>query len=187
MSSGCFLASSRFLHITLFWCVLKVSASHKYQNAKTWSELGVHEMVEVEGYRFPDDLHYTNGHLWLKKELDGTLTIGFDDLAQKLIGKIMFLRLPREGVELTQGKDFGTVESIKWVERLKSPVTGIVKAVNAQLRAKPSLVSGDPYGAWFVKVEPKGNVDEELSKLFHGPSLADWVKKEIEEKTKKAK
>jgi len=144
-------------------------------------------MVEVEGYRFPDELYYTDRHLWVKKESDGTLTIGFDDMAQELIGKIMFVRLPREGVLLTQGKDFGTVESMKWVERLKSPVAGTVKSVNAQLRAKPRLVSEDPYGAWFVKVEPTGNVDEALSKLFHGPSLEDWVKKEIEEKVKKGK
>ena len=144
-------------------------------------------MVEFEGYRFPDELYYTDRHLWLKKEPDETLAIGFDNIASKTIGKIMFIRLPREGAQMTQGKDFGTVESVKWVERLKSPVNGTVKAVNVQLKTKPRLVSEDPYGAWFVKVEPTGNVDEELSKLFHGPSLENWVRKEIDDKVRKTK
>jgi glycine cleavage system H protein len=144
------------------------------------------QMVEVEGYVFPEDLYHTDRHLWVRKEADGTLTIGFNDLAQKLIGKIMFIRLPKVGAPLTPGKDFGTVESMKWVERLKSPVTGIVKDVNAQLRTKPALVHQDPYGAgWLMKIQPTGDVDAELSKLAHGSALLEWAKKEVEEKAKK--
>lgn len=77
---------------------------------------------------------------------------------------------------------------MKWVERLKSPVTGVVKEINPQLRTTPGLVNKDPYGAgWMFKVQPSGNVEEEMSKLAHEPGLLDWLKKEIDEKVKKSK
>jgi len=144
-------------------------------------------LVEIEGYNMPEDLYYSDRHLWVKKESDGTLTVGFDDMAQKLIGKVMFVRLPKPETQVALGKDFGTVESMKWVERLKSPVTGTVKEVNPQLRTMPGLVNKDSYSSgWIMKIRPTGNVDEELSKLVHGATLTDWLKKEIEEKARKA-
>src|SRR5512136_1433439 len=91
-------------------------------------------LVEIEGYNLPDDLHYSDRHLWVKKEPDGMVKIGFNDMDQKLIGKIMFVRLPKPEAQVALGKDFGTVESMKWVERLKSPITGVVKEINTQLR-----------------------------------------------------
>ncbi|MBS7655623.1 glycine cleavage system protein H [Candidatus Bathyarchaeota archaeon] len=141
--------------------------------------------MKYKEYDFPDDLYYTDRHLWVKKESDGSIAIGFNDLAQKLIGKVMFLRLPKKGAVLEAGKEFGTVESVKWVERLKAPISGVVKDVNASLRVNPKLVNQEPYNAWFIKVEPTEKLEEELSQLIHGEKLADWVKKEIEEKTKK--
>jgi glycine cleavage system H protein len=145
-------------------------------------------MVEIEGYNLPDDLYYSDRHLWVRKESDGTLTLGFNDLAQKLIGKVMFVRLPKPETAVAIGKDFGTVESMKWVERLKSPVTGTVKEVNSQLRTTPGLVNKDPYvSGWMIKVQPSASIEDELSKLVYGPGLSDWLKKEIEEKVKKGK
>lgn len=145
-------------------------------------------MVEIEGYNLPDDLYYSDRHLWVRKESDGTLTLGFNDLAQKLIGKVMFVRLPKPETAVAVAKDFGTVESMKWVERLKSPVTGTVKEVNSQLRTTPGLVNKDPYvSGWMIKVQPSASIEDELSKLVYGPGLSDWLKKEIEEKVKKGK
>ncbi|MEM2904172.1 MAG: glycine cleavage system protein H [Candidatus Bathyarchaeia archaeon] len=145
-------------------------------------------MVELEGYNLPDSLYYTDRHLWIRKDPDGTVRIGFDDMGQKLLGKIMFIRLPKEGSLITSEKAFGTVESAKWVERLKAPVTGVVKEVNPALRTKPGLVNQDPYGeGWFIKVQPTGNLDEELANTVHGPAIAEWLKREIEERVKKGK
>lgn len=141
--------------------------------------------MKYKEYDFPEDLYYTDRHLWVKKESDGTVSMGFNDLAQKLIGRIMFLRLPKKGTALEAGKEFGTVESVKWIERLKSPISGTVKEVNMALRTNPKLVNQDPYGAWFVKVEPTEKLEEELSQLIHGDRLEEWVRKEVEEKTKK--
>lgn len=140
--------------------------------------------MKYKEYEFPEDLYYTDRHLWVRKESDGTVSVGFDDLAQKLIGRVMFLRLPKKGTVLEAGKEFGTVESVKWIERLKSPISGTVKEVNMALRTNPKLVNQDPYGSWFVKVEPTGKLEEELSQLIHGDKLEEWVKKEVEEKTK---
>jgi glycine cleavage system H protein len=69
---------------------------------------------------------------------------------------------------------------------LKSPVTGTVKEVNPQLRTTPGLANKDPYASgWMVRIQPAENIDEELSKLAHGPGLVDRLKKEIEEKVKR--
>jgi len=113
------------------------------------------------------------------------LTIGFDDLAQKLTGKILFVRLADEGTELSPGMVFGTVESMKWVERLKSPVSGTITDVNQRLETDPTLVNREPYkGGWFVRVSLGPRAEDELSKLTGGPRLVDWAVKEVERRQK---
>ncbi len=144
------------------------------------------DVVYVGEYRFLKELYYTDRHLWVRKELDGTLTLGVDDMGQKLAGKIRFIRLMREETSLEPKKVFGTMESMKWIERLTSPLTGIIKEANSNLGRRPTLINEDPYGAgWMIKIEPTGSVDKELSNLIHGEGLADWARKEIEEKAKK--
>lgn len=145
-------------------------------------------MVELEGYVLPDDLYYTDRHLWIRKEPTGIMTIGFDDMGQKLLGKIMFIRLPKDGATVTPDRAFGTVESAKWVERLKAPVTGTVKEVNQAVRTKPGIVNQDPYGeGWFMKVQVMGNTDEELARTIHGEAIANWLRTEIEERIRKGR
>ena len=145
-------------------------------------------MVELEGYNLPDSLYYTDRHLWIRKEPAGILTLGFDDMGQKLLGRIMFVRLPKEGTPLTPEKAFGTAESAKWVERLKAPVTGVVKEANLALRTKPGLVNQDPYGAgWFMKVQATGNMEQELAGTIHGEAISEWLRREIEERVRKGR
>ena len=141
------------------------------------------KVIEIKQYKFPSDLYYADRHLWFRKESDGSITVGLDDLGQKLAGRIVAIRLPAEGVALECGKIFGTMESGKWVERLRSSVTGVVKNVNQRLRAAPSLVNEDPYDdGWLMTVMPTADVDEELSKLVTGEALENWLRREIEEK-----
>lgn len=145
-------------------------------------------MVEVEEYRFPDELFYTGRHLWVRRDSDGDLTLSIDDLGQKLMGKVMFMRTPKVGAQLTVGKVFGTCESMKWVERLTSPVTGVVTSVNNQLRVKPSTVNLDPYGSgWIITVEPSASIAQELSQLVTGAAVLDWARREIEDRVRKDK
>ncbi|HDI42637.1 MAG TPA: glycine cleavage system protein H, partial [Candidatus Bathyarchaeota archaeon] len=84
-------------------------------------------MVEIEGYYLPEDRYYTDRNLWLKPEPDGTIKVGFNDLAQKLIGKVAFVRLMPKGKHIDKDRFFGTVESAKWVERLKMPISGTIE------------------------------------------------------------
>ncbi len=142
-------------------------------------------MVEIEGYSLRDDLAYTDRLLWVKKEDDGTVSLGFSDMAQKLMGKIMFIRLPKPGTEVAVDKDFGTTESMKWVERLKSPISGVVKENNTTLRTNPKMINEDPYNAWFIKITPTENLDAEISKLAQGDRLENFLKEQIKEKVKK--
>jgi len=142
-------------------------------------------MVEIGGYSLRDDLAYTDRLLWVKKEQDGTVTLGFSDMAQKLMGRIMFVRLPKPGAEVAADKDFGTAESMKWVERLKSPVTGVVKENNPALRTNPKMINEDPYNAWFIRITPTGSLDAEMSKLAQGDRLESFLKEQIKDKVKK--
>jgi glycine cleavage system H protein len=142
-------------------------------------------VVEVGSYRFPIGLYYTDRHLWVRKEPNGALTVGVDDLGQKLTGRISVMTLMEEGQRVTGGKVFGVMESMKWVERLRSPVTGTVAEVNNQLMSRPQVVNQDPYGAgWMIKVDPAAEAEEELSKLVHGDAIKGWAATEVEDKAK---
>jgi len=137
-------------------------------------------MVIVKNYSFPDDLYYTNEHVWVRQEKD-TLTLGFDELASKLIGTVLVVMLADEGTGLKPTAVFGTMESMKWVERLKSPVSGTVIEVNRELETAPTLVNKEPYGrGWLIKVQGTSNTGAELQKLASGSSLSEWAKKEVE-------
>ena len=139
--------------------------------------------IVINQYKFPTDLYYNDRHIWFRKETDGSVTAGIDDLGQKLAGRILTIRLPAEGTSLEPGKIFGTMESAKWIERLKSSVTGTVKSVNNKVKSIPSLVNQDPYGeGWVIKIASTANVDQELSKLVTGEGLGSWAVKEIEDK-----
>jgi glycine cleavage system H protein len=99
------------------------------------------------------DLRYTKDHEWVRLE-GGVGRIGITDHAQQQLGDVVFVELPRVGTALAAGGRFGTVESVKAVSELFSPVTGKVTAVNEDLQKKPETVNSDPYGAaWMIEVE----------------------------------
>jgi glycine cleavage system H protein len=101
---------------------------------------------------YPEDLKYLDTHEYAC--LDGKIaTIGISAFAVDQLGDIVFLELPEIGAALTKGESFGTVESVKAVEDLKSPVTGTVVERNESLNDEPELVVEDPYGVgWLIKV-----------------------------------
>lgn len=103
---------------------------------------------------YPNELKYTKQDEWLK--LDGdTGVVGITDYAQNALGDIVFVELPKVGSEVNADKPFGTVESVKAVSELFSPVSGTVTAVNDALTDAPEKVNEDPYGAWMIKVKLK--------------------------------
>ena len=103
---------------------------------------------------YPADYRYTKEHEWIKMD-DGTGTIGITDYAQNSLGDIVFVELPRVGTEITAGKPFGTVESVKAVSDLYAPVSGSVVAINEELATAPEKVNSDPHGAWMLRVKLK--------------------------------
>jgi glycine cleavage system H protein len=103
---------------------------------------------------FPNDRKYTKDDEWIK--IDGNVgTVGITDYAQNALGDIVFVELPKVGAELEAGKSFGTVESVKAVSDLFSPVSGTVTETNGELTTAPEKVNSDAYGAWMAKVALK--------------------------------
>jgi glycine cleavage system H protein len=100
----------------------------------------------------PEELQYTRSHEWVRTEGD-TATIGITDYAQDELGDIVFVELPEEGATFDAGESFGTVESVKAVSDLYTPVGGEVVDVNEALNDSPEKINEDPYGeGWIVKL-----------------------------------
>jgi glycine cleavage system H protein len=100
----------------------------------------------------PDGLSYSKEHEWISVA-NGVGTIGITDHAQSELGDIVFVDLPEVGSKVAAGTDFGTVESVKAVSEVYSPVSGDVVEVNAALRDAPEAINSDPYGGgWILKV-----------------------------------
>ncbi len=112
----------------------------------------------------PDELRYTREHEWARVDGD-QITIGVTDYAQEELGDVVYVELPQVGDVLDRMDEFGTVESIKAVSALFSPVAGSVTAVNDALQTQPESVNADPYGAgWMIKLSASdiSHVDELL-------------------------
>jgi len=102
---------------------------------------------------YPENLRYTKDHEWIRVEGDKG-TVGITDYAQKQLGDVVFLELPEVGRAVKAGENFGTVESVKAVSELFSPVSGEVLEANAALVKAPEAINTDPYGqGWMVVVK----------------------------------
>ena len=128
----------------------------------------------------PEDLHYTRSHEWVR--IDGDVgTIGITDYAQKELGEIVYLELPEVGHVFNAGEEFGTVESVKAVSELFTPVSGEIVEINKGAVAEPGIVNDDPFGdGWMIKL--KVSTDEEVQKLLSAEQYEEYVKQEEKEK-----
>ena len=124
---------------------------------------------------YPKDYKYTKEHEWISVSGD-TGTVGITDHAQNSLGDIVFVDLPKVGADVTAGKSFGTVESVKAVSELYSPVTGNVTAINEELATAPEKINTDAHTAWMIKVKIANPA--ELNSLL---SAADYEKFVAEE------
>jgi len=104
---------------------------------------------------FPNDLHYTASHEWVRTEADGTLTVGITDLAQDSLGELVYVDLPAIGRSLAAAESCAVVESTKAASDVYSPVAGEVVAVNDALSGAPQSVNESPYeSGWLFKLKP---------------------------------
>ena len=124
----------------------------------------------------PEELHYTQSHEWVR--IDGDVgTIGITDYAQKELGEIVYLELPEVGHVFNADEEFGTVESVKAVSELYTPLSGEIVEINKAAVAEPGIVNDDPFGdGWLIKM--KLSTDEEVGKLMSAEDYANYVQQE---------
>ncbi len=124
---------------------------------------------------FPTDYKYTKEHEWIKAN-GSNATVGITSYAQESLGDIVFVDLPKPGTEISSGKTFGSVESVKAVSDLYAPVSGTVNEVNGELATAPEKINQDAHSAWMIKITLKD--PSQLNSLL---SAADYEKFVAEE------
>ena len=103
----------------------------------------------------PDDLRYTEEHEYVRKTDGGLVEVGITDYAQGELGDVVYVELPSVGTKLGRHDVFGTIEAVKAVSELFSPLAGEVVEINSRLDGEPALVNSDPYGAgWMIRLRP---------------------------------
>lgn len=126
----------------------------------------------------PEDLHYSKDHEWVRVD-GGTATIGITDYAQNSLGDVVYVELPRAGDEFATNESFGSVESVKAVSEVFTPVAGEVAAINEELNDTPEKVNSDPYGeGWMIRVRMKN--PGEVDSLLTAAEYEDFTKAETE-------
>jgi glycine cleavage system H protein len=132
--------------------------------------------MHVEGYNILRELYYSKDHEWLLIKKDYTI-IGITDYAQKALHEIVYVELPKVGSKLTQMQSIGTVESVKAVSEIFTPITGEIIEVNEKLTENPELLNNDSYNdGWIMKVRPT-NLKKDLEKLMTAQQYAEYLKK----------
>lgn len=126
----------------------------------------------------PGDLLYTSEHEWLRKEEDGSVTLGITDHAQQALGDLVYVELPEVGQELESGGEMAVVESVKAASDVYSPLTGTVLEVNAELADDPQKINADPYGdGWIARLQPS---DDDMGDAM-GPEAYQELLDELED------
>jgi glycine cleavage system H protein len=122
---------------------------------------------------YPTDLKYTIEHEWVRPSDDEAI-VGITDFAQKQLGDVVYVELPEVGRTLAQSEVFGTIESVKAVSELFSPVSGTVVAINDSLGAHPDSVNSKPHETWMIRVK-MANAGE-LDKLMDAAAYEKLIK-----------
>ena len=123
---------------------------------------------------YPADLKYTKEHEWIRLGDAAAAEVGITDYAQKQLGDVVFVELPDVGRTVSKGEVFGTIESVKAVSELFSPVSGEVIAVNTDLSSHPEQVNSTPHESWIIKVRTMNA--GEAADLLTADQYTDLVK-----------
>lgn len=130
---------------------------------------------------YPADFRYTKDHEWIQVS-GGTGTIGITDYAQHSLGDVVFVELPKVGAKVKAGDALGTVESVKAVSEVFTPVSGEVTEVNSELSTAPEKINQDPHkSAWLVKIKLADA--SETSKLMDTKTYTEYVAEKEKEQT----
>ena len=135
----------------------------------------------VEGRKVPDELKYTKDHEWIRLESD-RCRVGITDYAQDSLHEVVYADLPKIGRTLSRAESFGTVESVKAVSEIYSPVSGEVVETNQKLVDSPELVNQQPYGeGWLILMKPS-KLKEETDSLMSAKEYGELLDRLSQEK-----
>lgn len=122
----------------------------------------------------PAELKYVASHEWLRKEEDGTITVGVTEHAQDLLGDIVYVELPEVGDDVAADDEIAVVESVKAASDVYAPIAGEIVAINESLEDEPEIINSDPYGdGWFFRMKPANPED------YDGLMTAEDYKNEL--------
>ncbi|MHA1976346.1 MAG: glycine cleavage system protein GcvH [Candidatus Hodarchaeales archaeon] len=124
-------------------------------------------------YEVDNACKYYKEHQWVRVEDDGTCLIGISDFAQQSLKDIVMVELPEVGDTVTQGEVFTSIESVKAVSDVFSPVSGEITEVNEELEDTPENVNENPFGSWLVRVKPS-QLDSDLANLMSPAEYEDF-------------
>lgn len=131
--------------------------------------------MKLKNYDIPDDLLYTKEHEWAKSS-GGVTTIGITDYAAKTLNDVVYVTLPKPNERASQFRTIGTVESIKAVSELYSPLSGVITKVNEALSSHPELVNSSPYSdGWLIEIKPD-NLASEIKNLLDAEAYVSHLK-----------
>jgi glycine cleavage system H protein len=128
---------------------------------------------------FPEDLLYTREHSWARQEGERKVVAGITEFIQRELGEISFLELPQENMKVTQTEVIGSVESIKGITEIYSPVSGTIVEINELLLDDPSIINDDSYGdGWIMVIEMED--PSEMDRLMDASEYMALVERELE-------
>lgn len=118
---------------------------------------------------FVPELHYDREYqIWVRREVDDTLSVGMTDISQTIAGRILHVRVRRPGTARPAGKPVATIESGKWAGPVPNLFDCVIESANEAVLAQPSLLNADPYAAWIARVKPLGTAQQALTDLVTG-------------------
>lgn len=127
---------------------------------------------------YPKDVKYTETHEWARPE-EKLVAVGITSYASEQLSDIVYVELPPEGAESTKGSPFGTLESVKAVSDVYSPISGKIEEVNHRLQDEPELLNNDSYGeGWIIRINPTKK--EDLEDLMDAAAYAKFVEEQEE-------
>lgn len=125
--------------------------------------------MECNGCEFHPELFYDDEfQIWVRREADGSLTVGMTDISQTVAGKILHVRVRRPGTRRPPGKPVATIESGKWAGPIPNFFDCTIEEANLDVLETPALLNSDPYTAWVARVSPTAGADEALAKFLTG-------------------